>query len=119
MTNTPLTPIDTRTSRAGAALPPPVKNTRQGKHGGTAWSVPFSEKNLRQPQDGSAQKRKRLAMIDSTSNTNLLNEPEDAGLTGGTRSLSRRLLGLNVTPGARKRRVSSQTVTASGRTDVA
>ena len=116
MTNTPLTPIDTRTSRISTGLPLPVKDTRQGKHGGTAWSVPFSEKNLRQPQDGSAQKRKRLAMIGSQLHTNLLNEPEDAGLTGGTRSLTRRLLGLNVTT---KRRVVSQTVTAITRVDVA
>lgn len=116
MTNTPLTPIDTRTSRIGAVLPLPGKNTRQGKHGGTAWSVPFSEKNLRQPQDGSAEKRRRMAMIGSHLHTNLLDEPEDARMTGGTRSLTRRLLGLNVTT---KRRVVSQTVTTITRTDVA
>lgn len=35
-------------------------------------------------------------MISSHLMTNILHEPEDAGLTGGRRSLTRRLLGLNV-----------------------
>lgn len=35
-------------------------------------------------------------MISSNLHTNLLNEPEDARLTGGTRSLTRRLMGLNI-----------------------
>ena len=113
MTNTPLTPTNTRTNRIGAVLAPPVKNTRQSK---TAWSAPFSEKSLRQPQDGTAEKRRRMAMIGTQLETNLLDEPADARLTGGTRSLSRRLMGLNV---ATKRRATSQTVTAIGRTDVA
>lgn len=97
MTNTPLTPSHTWNKRASTPLPPPVVNTRHGKHGGTAWSVPFSERSLCQPQDGAAERRKSLAIINSHLLTNLLNEPEDARLTGGTRSLTRRLLGLNVT----------------------
>ena len=40
--------------------------------------------------------RTRLANISSHQHSDVLNEPEDARLTGGTRSLTRRLLGLNV-----------------------
>jgi hypothetical protein len=93
MTNTQLTPINVWTSKIGKGMLVPVVNTREGKHGGSAWSVPFSDQNLRQPQDGAADRRRRLAMIDSHLHSNLLNEPEDARLTGGTRSLTRRLMG--------------------------
>ena len=94
--NTPLTPINAGKRMADEQLPPQVMKTRQGKHGGTAWSTPFSERSLRQPQDGAAERRTRLAVINSHLLTNLLDEPEDARLTGGTRSLTRRLMGLNV-----------------------
>lgn len=96
MMNTPLTPIHAGKKMADESFPLRVVNTREGKHGGTAWSTPFSERSLRQPQDGAGERRTRLAIINSHLLTNLLNEPEDAGLTGGTRSLTRRLLGLNV-----------------------
>ncbi len=92
----PLTPIYEWTRRIGGRGPVPVMNTRHGKHGGSAWSVPFSEPTLRQPQDGSVERRRRLATISSNLHTNLLDEPEDARLTGGTRSLTRRLMGLNI-----------------------
>jgi hypothetical protein len=56
-------------------------------------------------------------MIDSHLHSNLLNEPEDARLTGGTRSLTRRLLGLNIMTVSRK---TAAAVTGSiTRTEVA
>jgi hypothetical protein len=51
---------------------------------------------MMQPQDGASATRSRLASIRSHQNIDGLHEPEDARLTGGTRSLDRRLLGLNV-----------------------
>ena len=72
---------------------------------------------MRQPQDGAVEKRKRLAMIDAKLHSNVLNEPEDARLTGGTRSLTRRLMGLNVT--AVTRRGPKATTGSASRTDVA
>jgi hypothetical protein len=74
----------------------PVISTRRGGHGGTAWSMPFVEQGLIQPQDGAVDPRTRLASMRSHQHSDLLHEAEDARLTGGTRSLDRRLLGLNV-----------------------
>jgi hypothetical protein len=81
----------------------PAMTTRRGTHGGTAWSLPFAELILFQPQDGAVDSRTRLANISSHQHSGVLNEPEDARLTGGTRSLTRRLLGLNVVTTYRKR----------------
>ncbi len=80
--------------------------SRRG-HGGTAWANNYS---LKQPQDqdGVSAVRDTASRITNIS-TRLqlavsggatLVEPEDARLTGGTRSLVRRLLGLNITPRA-------------------
>ena len=55
-------------------------------------------------------------MIDAKLHSNVLNEPEDAKLTGGTRSLTRRLMGLNVTEEAR--RGLKTTRGSASRTDV-
>lgn len=74
----------------------PAMSTRRGKHGGTAWSLPFTEPGMIQPQDGAVDTRTRLASIFSHQHSDGLHEAEDARLTGGTRSLDRRLLGLNV-----------------------
>jgi hypothetical protein len=46
--------------------------------------------------------RTRLANIRSHQHSDVLHEAEDARLTGGTRSLDRRLLGLNVVEPYRK-----------------
>jgi hypothetical protein len=74
-------------------------DTRRMVHGGSAWSLPRGLNGLRQPQDGAPTavavpplERKRAVLL----------EPEDAGMTGGTRSLTRRLLGLNVADGPRR-----------------
>lgn len=60
------------------------------------WSLPFAEQTMLQPQDGAVDTRTRLANIRSHQHSDGLHESEDARLTGGTRSLDRRLLGLNV-----------------------
>lgn len=116
MTNLPQTPTNTLAGKMDKHAPLPVMPTRRG-HGGLAWSLPLGEPEMRQPQDGAVEKRKRLAMIDAKLHSNVLNEPEDARLTGGTRSLTRRLMGLNVT--AVTRRGPKATTGSASRTDVA
>jgi hypothetical protein len=95
MTNLPLSPLGSQlgawTRKIGNV---PIMKARRA-HGGL-WSSPLSEKIMRQPQDGAVDARRTMAMIGSPLSSNALNEPEDARLTGGTRSLARRLLGLNV-----------------------
>lgn len=80
-----------------------VSGWKRSVHGGSAWTTNGKPDALHQPQDGAAQEagtllaaRKRLA----------LREPEDARLTGGTRSLMRRVMGLNVTALAGTRKAS-------------
>ena len=100
MTNPTLTPNRSWMSKLGEGTHVPMV-TRNG-HGGLAWSLPLGDKMMRQPQDGAQDKRRRIAVMNSHLHSNLLNEPEDARLTGGTRSLTRRLLGLNVGTNDRK-----------------
>jgi hypothetical protein len=71
--------------------------TRRTAHGGTAWGA-RPECELRQPQDGGfeLEVRSRVAEITAHLSRNGFVEPEDARLTGTTRSLMRRLMGLNV-----------------------
>lgn len=73
-----------------------ASQSRRTGHGGSLWSLPLSVRALRQPQDGTPETPSRLANIANHLQNNILLEPEDAGLTGGTRSLTRRLLGLNI-----------------------
>lgn len=82
----------------------PVISTRRGGHGGNGWSQPFTntDQTMIQPQDGAVDTRTRLANIRSHQHSDVLHEAEDARLTGGTRSLDRRLLGLNVIETYRK-----------------
>jgi len=70
---------------------------RRTVHGGTAWNA-RPEFELRQPQDGGfeADGRSRVAQITAHLGRTAFVEPEDARLTGTTRSLMRRLTGLNV-----------------------
>lgn len=78
--------------------------SKRTNHGGVAWSVPVAENRLKQPQDG-ASKRAFDAAAEEEADANSwlarpsANEPEDAQITGGTRSLMRRVMGLNVTTG--------------------
>ena len=79
-------------SRLGAAREMP----RRIAHGGMGWSTtPTDEVKLYQPQDGAHDPHNRVADITSRL-LKIAGEPEDARLTGGTRSLMRRLSGLNV-----------------------
>ena len=103
MTPMSLSSITAWTSKTGEVVRMPAMTTRRDTHGGTAWSLPFVEFMLFQPQDGAVDSRTRLANIRSHQHSDALNEPEDARLTGGTRSLTRRLLGLNVVATYRKR----------------
>ena len=98
----------------------PVEWKRVG-HGSMAWSATSAEAALCQPQDGASDPRKRgLERADvqeiGARAPRLGGEPEDARLTGGTRSLSRRVMGLNVTakpkPAAIARAVSTHTQVA-------
>jgi hypothetical protein len=63
-------------------------------HTGIGWIS--SSRGLYQPQDGAPALTSRVTGIAERLNRGS-REPEDARLTGGTRSLSRRLLGLNLT----------------------
>jgi hypothetical protein len=74
---------------------------RRVGHGSSAWSLPMGVTSLRQPQDGAFASRTSPRQIKAHHDGSLLVEPEDAGLTGGTRSLMRRLIGLNVPKGAK------------------
>jgi hypothetical protein len=96
MTQTPLSRMSSWVSKIGDVVRMPKLASRQGVHGGTPWSLPFAEAAMIQPQDGAVETRTRLASILSHQHSDGLHEPEDARLTGGTRSLDRRLLGLNV-----------------------
>jgi hypothetical protein len=69
---------------------------RRSGHGSSATPQRPEDMRLRQPQDGATEaSASRVASLRS-STPGLTGEPEDARLTGGTRSLMRRVLGLNV-----------------------
>ena len=93
----------------------PVRETsHRSGHGGTAWApASLGEVKLYQPQDGADGSRSRVADIASRMRK-MAGEPEDARLTGGTRSLMRRLSGLNVGMDMvrRAKPVVTQTVTS-------
>lgn len=73
---------------------------KRNGHGGSAWTATAKADTLHQPQDGAQEAGTLL-----TARTLLARrEPEDAGLTGGTRSLMRRVMGLNVTSLAETRK---------------
>ncbi|MEO7030104.1 MAG: hypothetical protein ABI147_11945 [Acidobacteriaceae bacterium] len=78
-------------------LSPPAMPRRTG-HGGIAWasSPSTGAPKLYQPQDGAIESRGRVTDIASRLFKFSAGEPEDARLTGGTRSLMRRLSGLNL-----------------------
>jgi len=77
---------------------------RRNGHGGTPWSRTL-EMSQPQDQDDLVGAQMRITEISARLHRGLvettgvvLNEPEDAHITGGTRSLTRRLTGLNVLP---------------------
>ncbi|MGA8940746.1 MAG: hypothetical protein WB439_16405 [Acidobacteriaceae bacterium] len=120
MTQMPQPRMSPWVSRSGEVLRMPLISTQRGGHGGMAWPSPFAEQaeqSMMQPQDGAVDARVRLASIRSHQHSDLLHESEDARLTGGTRSLDRRLLGLNVLDTYAKRQ--SVRAEAIAETDVA
>lgn len=76
---------------------------RRNGHGGTPWSRTLE---MSQPQDqddavGTHTRIKEISArlhLGSLETVGITDEPEDAHITGGTRSLSRRLNGLNILP---------------------
>jgi hypothetical protein len=88
---------------------------KRSVHGGSAWAASGTADNLHQPQDGAQETGALL-----TARTRMsLREPEDARLTGGTRSLMRRVMGLNVTTPADTRKPHPRPVPATPHTQVA
>jgi hypothetical protein len=79
--------------------------------------MPAGSRVQRQPQDGVQENSSRIAAIASHLHNGQLREPEDARLTGGTRSLMRRVMGLNVISYVRK--APESTMTTGGRANVA
>lgn len=70
-------------------------NWRRSGHGSSAWPQRPDNMRLRQPQDGALGDAARVTELPSNV-AGLTGEPDDARITGGTRSLMRRVLGLNV-----------------------
>lgn len=91
-----------------------VTGWKRNEHGGSAWTAAKPDK-LHQPQDG-AQETGTVV----TARTRLTQrEPEDARLTGGTRSLMRRTMGLNVTASTGTRKAQPRPVLAKPHAQVA
>jgi len=101
----------------------PLAWPRRTEHGSTAWTV---GRQMLQPQDGALPLRARVMDIalrrerltQGAAGRVAAMEPEDARLTGGTRSLMRRLLGLNIGQAKPKERQAAGSVIA-GRPQVA
>jgi hypothetical protein len=88
---------------------------KRNGHGGSAWTATAKADTLHQPQDGAQETgtllkaRTRMAF----------REPEDAGMTGGTRSLMRRVMGLNVTALAETRKAQPRPMLSKPQAQVA
>jgi hypothetical protein len=110
MPTSKLSPSSSTSTRPSGVLATTIQNrseavpTRRAGHGSHPWSLPFSarQKMQLQPQDGATAHASKLTSIAARLHSNLAHEPEDARLTGGTRSLTRRLLGLNIISSTRK-----------------
>ena len=108
MTQMPQPRMSPWASRSGEVVRMPAISTRRGDTEAWRGRSPFAGQTMLQPQDGAMDTRTRLASIRSHQHSDGLHESEDARLTGGTRSLDRRLLGLNVLETYAKRRERSQ-----------
>src|SRR4051812_5572957 len=75
---------------------PAPEMPRRTLNGATTAVETKESLNLYQPQDGATAQRRRVTDIASRFLKVSAGEPEDARLTGGTRSLMRRLSGLNL-----------------------
>jgi hypothetical protein len=88
---------------------------KRNGHGGSAWTATAKADSLHQPQDGAQETGTLL----TARNRLTFREPEDARLTGGTRSLMRRLMGLNVTALPETRKAQPRPVPSKPHTQVA
>ena len=89
---------------------PDKSSVRRINHGGFAWIASDRAENLHQPQDGAPE----LATVyNAITKKPMFREPDDARLTGGTRSLMRRVMGLNVTALAVARKVAPKAIVAN------
>jgi hypothetical protein len=97
---------------AAAIFAPKTFGARRMGRGVSPWSLRPGAVQ-RQPQDGAPETTSRIATIASHLPNSLfpngLREPEDARLTGGTRSLMRRVSGLNVMTGRKAPELSDRT----------
>lgn len=84
-------------------------------HGGVAWTATAKADTLHQPQDGAQENGTLYTAMTRVASR----EPEDARLTGGTRSLMRRVMGLNVTAHAGARKAQPRPVVAKSQAQVA
>jgi hypothetical protein len=84
-------------------------------HGGVAWTASAKAEALHQPQDGAQENGTLYTAMSRMA----LREPEDARLTGGTRSLMRRVMGLNVTALAEVRKAQPRPVVVKSQAQVA
>ena len=84
-------------------------------HGGVAWTATAKADTLHQPQDGAQE----IGTLYTAMSRLTSREPEDAGLTGGTRSLMRRVAGLNVTALTSARKAQPRPVTTKSQVQVA
>ncbi|HTV09378.1 MAG TPA: hypothetical protein VMD97_10075 [Candidatus Aquilonibacter sp.] len=94
-----------RTESLLVGFAPDKTPVRRNNHGGQAWTAADGAENLHQPQDGAEQGTTAYSAITKKM---MPREPEDARLTGGTRSLMRRVMGLNVTAMAAVRRLPAK-----------
>jgi hypothetical protein len=92
------------------ADPQPAAEPHRANHGGSAWSLPSRRSIDLQPQDGSLTNPPRVAEMPARTNGGkLAGESEDSRMTGGTRSLSRRVLGLNDVAAERRKTPQGRT----------
>lgn len=97
--------LEAMPSSGSTARLPGSTSSKRTAHGSSAWSIPQADNRMSQPQDGAAEVSKVAAEeIGARALRTPASEPEDARITGGTRSLMRRVMGLNVAKGPASRR---------------
>lgn len=84
-------------------------------HGGVAWTATAKADTLHQPQDGAQE----IGTLHTAITRVAFREPEDARLTGGTRSLMRRVMGLNVMALTGTRKAQPRSVIVKSQAQVA
>lgn len=95
-------------SRLHRMQTPVAETPRRTTHGSCAWTLPFGTTTLRQPQDGVPRDGALTGSSQPVSSTRVkqlrsraATDTDDDRLSGATRSLSNRVLGLNGFTGGR------------------